>query len=175
MYRIDPLCGTPEPRTVFDRPTRGQVAGMTTTHWTPMIIMHASAATAALGLGALILGRRKGTRSHRILGWIWAGLMALVAISSFWIYQNEWSWIHGLSIGTLVGLITGIQHARARRVTAHRRAMVLLFVCALVVAGLFTLLPGRLIGRALWGHERHSATGPALFNQADRRTVSPSL
>ena len=50
----------------------------------PAIPLHAFAAMAAFALGAVQLVAPKGTLPHRTLGWIWVGLMALVAISSFW-------------------------------------------------------------------------------------------
>jgi uncharacterized membrane protein len=61
------------------------------------------------------------------------------------------SWIHGLSVFTLVALTSGVVAARAHRVKAHRQTMISLYVGALVITGLFTLLPGRLLGSALWG------------------------
>ena len=69
--------------------------------WTPLIAGHALAAAAAVVLGAVILVRRKGTISHRASGWVWVTLMGTVAISSFWIFQQHYSWIHGLSVFTL--------------------------------------------------------------------------
>lgn len=124
---------------------------MTTYTWTPLIIVHAVCAATALGLGGLVLARRKGTASHRALGWMWVVLMATVAVVSFWIQFNGWSWIHGLSVWTLFALAYGVRQARLGRVKAHRATMISLFVGALVITGLFTLLPGRLIGQALWG------------------------
>jgi uncharacterized membrane protein len=78
--------------------------------------------------------------------------MATVAGISFAIQRPEgYSWIHGLSVFTLVSLMTGVLAARTHRVKAHRINMIALYFGALVVTGLFTLLPGRLIGRALLG------------------------
>jgi uncharacterized membrane protein len=119
--------------------------------WTPTILVHATAATAALGLGMALLARRKGTSSHRALGWLWVLLMTLVATTSFLIYREHWSWIHALSVWSLISIVYGVRMARKRQVKAHRYTMIALFAGALVITGLFTLLPGRLIGRALWG------------------------
>lgn len=123
-----------------------------TTHyeWTPVIIAHASFAATALVLGTSLLLRAKGTRSHRIAGWIWVILMASVAGSSFFIFRDHYSWIHGLSVYTLAALVVGVRRARRHEVRRHRFTMISLFAGALVVAGAFTLLPGRLIGHALW-------------------------
>ncbi len=123
-------------------------------HWTPVIATHAAAAALALAVGATVLARRKGTASHRVLGWTWIGLMVLVAVASFWIGDGGWSWIHGLSVFTLVMLASGVAWARRGLRARHGRTMVGLYIGALAITGLFTLLPSRLIGRVLqaaWG------------------------
>ena len=58
---------------------------------------------------------------------------------------GPFSAIHLLSIFTLVMLPLGVMHARRHRVAQHRGAMIGIFVGALVIAGLFTLLPGRVM------------------------------
>lgn len=121
----------------------------------PIIRVHAFAAAAALGLGAVQLAWRKGDRPHRLAGWLWVALMALIASSSFGIHSirqfGPFSWIHLLSILTLVALVGGVRHARAGRIAAHRWTMISLFVFALVVTGLFTLVPGRIMHKVVFG------------------------
>jgi uncharacterized membrane protein len=120
--------------------------------WTPVIVTHALAAGIAVALGAGLLMGRKGQRAHRVGGWIWVLCMATVAGLSFAIRRPEgFSWIHGLSAFTLATLVTGVVAARAHKVTVHRKNMIALYIGALVITGLFTLLPGRLIGNALSG------------------------
>jgi uncharacterized membrane protein len=120
--------------------------------WTAVIVIHTLAALLAVLLGAWLLNARKGHRAHRIGGWLWVLCMATVAGISFAIRgPSGFSWIHGLSVFTLVTLATGVLAARAHRVQAHRLNMISLYVGALVITGLFTLLPGRLLGRELWG------------------------
>lgn len=120
--------------------------------WTPVIVVHTLAASIAMLLGAWLLWARKGHRAHRIGGWVWVLCMATVAGISFAIRRPEGlSWIHGLSVFTLITLVTGVAAARAHKVSAHRKNMLALYIGALVITGLFTLLPGRLIGNALWG------------------------
>ncbi|MFN5511823.1 MAG: DUF2306 domain-containing protein [Burkholderiales bacterium] len=124
----------------------------TTYTWSAVIIIHTIAASAAVLLGAWLLGARKGHRAHRIGGWLWVLCMATVAGLSFAIKRPEgYSWIHGLSVFTLITLLTGVLAARTHRVKAHRNNMIALYSGALIITGFFTLLPGRLIGRALWG------------------------
>nr|WP_227870895.1 DUF2306 domain-containing protein [Orrella marina] len=114
--------------------------------------MHTALAAVSLLSGALLLWGRKGNRAHQIAAWGWVICMAAVAGSSFAIYGPDgYSWIHGLSVLTLLMLATGVMRARSHNIAAHRANMISLYVGALVITGLFTLLPGRLLGNALWG------------------------
>jgi uncharacterized membrane protein len=101
--------------------------------------------------------RHQGVRARRgrTFGWIWVCLMVSVAVSSFWIHQirllGPWSPIHLLSIFTLVILPLGVWMAHRHRVADHRRIMISIFSGALVIAGLFTLLPGRIMHTVVFG------------------------
>ncbi|GLR88051.1 DUF2306 domain-containing protein [Bradyrhizobium iriomotense] len=121
----------------------------------PAIPLHAFAAMAAFVLGVVQLAAPKGTLPHRTIGWIWVALMAIVAASSFWIHQirlvGPFGPIHLLSIFTLVMLPLAVWRAHTHRVADHRRIMILMFIGALVVAGLFTLLPGRIMHHVIFG------------------------
>ena len=114
----------------------------------PAIQLHAFSALAAVGLGAVQL-------PHRTLGWTWVVLMVVVAASSFWIHElrvwGPWSPIHLLAIFTLAMLPLAVLHARRHRVGRHRNAMIAIFAGALVVAGLFTLMPGRIMHAVVFG------------------------
>lgn len=56
--------------------------------------LHAFAAMSAFVLGIVQFARRKGTFSHRTIGWTWVLLMTLVAASGFWIHEIK-LWGHG--------------------------------------------------------------------------------
>ena len=122
----------------------------------PAIQVHAFAALAAFALGVVQLSAPKGTLPHRTAGWTWALLMVVVAGSSFFIHElrvwGEWSPIHLLSIFTLVTLPLAVMHARRHRVERHRHAMIAIFTGALVIAGIFTFWPGRIMHAVLFGH-----------------------
>jgi uncharacterized membrane protein len=121
----------------------------------PQILLHAFAAMAAFGIGVIQLVAPKGTVPHRALGWLWVALMMVVAGSSFWIHQSRvwglWSPIHLLSIFTLAIVPFGVWRAHRHDVTGHRRTMIFTFVGALVIAGLFTLVPGRIMHAVVFG------------------------
>jgi uncharacterized membrane protein len=121
----------------------------------PAIPVHAFAAMAALVLGIVQFAAPKGTLPHRTIGWIWVVLMAAVAASSFGIHQlrllGPWSPIHLLSILVLVLLPIAVVSAHRHNVRHHRRIMIGIFSGGLVVAGLFTLLPGRIMHAVIFG------------------------
>ncbi|MBF9232736.1 DUF2306 domain-containing protein [Microvirga alba] len=123
----------------------------------PLLIqIHAAAATAALALGGYQMASIKGSKAHRRLGWSWVALMALVAATSLGIVSNwpvvgRFGPIHGLSALVLITLPLAVLHARRGRIANHRSAMRGLFLGGLVIAGLFTLLPGRLMYHVVFG------------------------
>jgi uncharacterized membrane protein len=122
----------------------------------PAIQLHAFAAMAAFVLGVVQLAAPKGTLPHRTVGWVWVVLMVIVATTSFWIHDlrmwGPWSAIHLLSIFTLVMLPLAVMHARRHDVGNHRKSMIGLFSGALVIAGLFTFVPGRIMHAVVFGH-----------------------
>ena len=119
------------------------------------IRLHAFAAMAAFVLGVVQFSAPKGTIPHRTIGWVWVVLMLAVSVSAFWIHTIRlWgplSPIHLLAIFTLVMLPVAVLHARRHRVRQHRIAMLSLFFGALVIAGLFTLFPGRIMHAVVFG------------------------
>lgn len=90
--------------------------------------------------------------------------MLAVAASSFWIHQirlvGPFSPIHLLSIFTLVVLPLAVWRPHTHRIADHRRMMIFIFAGALVVAGLFTLVPGRIMHRVIFGGVRRGLRRP---------------
>jgi uncharacterized membrane protein len=117
-----------------------------------MIALHLTAAVAALITGGVVLARRKGTVLHKALGRVGVALMAVVAISSFWIFGLRHgagpSWIHALSVWTLISLVCAIYFIRRGNVRAHKGFMIGTFL-GLAGAGLGALAPGRALYRFL--------------------------
>jgi uncharacterized membrane protein len=118
--------------------------------FTPVIVVHLVTAVAAVAIGGAMLAMRKGTRMHRLLGRTWVGLMLTTALVSFGIrHGGHFSWIHLLSVLTLVGLASAVYAVMKGRIAVHRRAMVGVY-SGLVIAGSFALLPGRRLGYLVW-------------------------
>ena len=119
------------------------------------IPIHGIAALICLIFGLAQLLMRKGTTLHRRLGWVWAVLMALVAVTGLFIWELRLFWlfspIHLLSLLTLWALARGILAARQGRIADHKRAMKQLYGLALVITGGFTFFPGRIMYLVLFG------------------------
>ena len=110
--------------------------------------IHLAAVVPAVAIGVGQLTAKKGTRSHKLLGWIWVMAMAVAAVSSFWIMEQRkgegWSFIHLLSAWVLIALSLAIWHIRRGNVRAHKRFMVGTLI-GLAAAGAGALLPGRFL------------------------------
>ena len=121
----------------------------------PTIQIHAYAAMAALVVGVVQFSSAKGTLPHRAIGAVWVLLMLAVCISSFFIHTirlwGPWSPIHLLSIFTLCTLPLAVWYAHRHDVRRHRVAMISIYTGGLVVAGLFTFVPGRIMHAVLFG------------------------
>ena len=124
-------------------------------HASPVTVLHAVLALVAFVLGAIQLAGPKGTTAHRIIGWAWVLLLGAVAVSSFAINGirqfGPFSLIHLLSIGTLILLPIGVLRARRHQTQRHGRMMIGIFIGALVIAGAFTLAPGRIMHAVVFG------------------------
>lgn len=79
------------------------------------ITIHITTIILAFGVSFWILGSAKGTRQHRILGWLFTIFLGLSALSSFWIQTWQgFSFIHLLSVATLYWLIRAIVAVRLK-------------------------------------------------------------
>ena len=116
---------------------------------------HATLAIGAVVLGGIQFYLPKGTVLHRYMGYIWVTLMFVVATSSFFI--NEFRWvgpfgpIHLLSLLVLHSLWSGITSARRGNISDHKSTMKQLYLLGLILAGAFTLMPGRILHSVFFG------------------------
>jgi uncharacterized membrane protein len=116
------------------------------------IPLHLATVIPALPLGLWVLLREKGTATHKLLGRVWGVLMLVTALDSLLIRDLTGGLepIHIFSVVTLVSIPLGIWHIRRGNIQGHRRAMIGPYI-GLIVAGLFALSPGRLLGTMLFG------------------------
>lgn len=120
----------------------------------PVIIIHALTAFVALGLGTAMFMRRKGTKSHKMIGRMFAVLMFVVAVSAIFIRNindGGFSFIHIFVIVTFVALFQTFYHIRKGNIAKHKSAVKGLFFGALLIPGLFSFMPGRLMWVTFFG------------------------
>ncbi len=123
-----------------------------------LMLAHLAVASAALLLGPLALRARKGSLLHRSAGYGWVALMLATAATSLFMRNHGglnlagFTPIHLLALLTFAGIGGALWAVWRRNVQAHRRAMWSVYLGGCVVAGVFTLLPGRLLGQLLWHH-----------------------
>lgn len=116
------------------------------------IQLHAASAIAAVGLGAVQLAAPKGTLPHRQLGYVWVALMLIVAVTAIFIRTGgSFSWIHIFVPLTLFGVAGLIIQARKGLLARHRGTVLGLYIGALMIPGVFSFLPGRLMHTVFLG------------------------
>jgi len=117
----------------------------------PLVQLHVAAAMASAALLVPIGMLTKGTTAHRLIGWLWVVAMATTAFSSFGIARGSaYSLIHVLSLVTLASLTAGVLARRRGNIASHRGFMVGA-AAGLIGAGLFTVLPGRIMNAVILG------------------------
>ena len=132
-----------------------------------IIYVHAFFALAAVPVGLYIFFKKKGTNQHRFIGRVWVSFLLIVSVTALFITSpmtdtifnpRFYSWIHLLipyTIGALIYSIYSIRQCKKTRLekhkNAHMRSMIGLYFGALVVAGAFTLMPGRIFHEILFG------------------------
>ena len=127
---------------------------------TPLIAVHMTAALLAIVTGPVALWARKSAtqrpKLHRAFGYAWVTLMVVTAVSAIFISSSGLPNIAGLGpihvlIPVTLGmLVLAFWFLAKGNITGHRKTMQRLYFGACVVAGAFTLLPGRFLGHFVW-------------------------
>lgn len=110
-----------------------------------VIAVHAIAAGVVLALGPVVLLRRSRDRAHKVLGRTWVVAIGAVCVSSFWIREDGFSWLHALSVWTLVSVGLGLAAIRRRRVRVHRANMLGCYLGSVAAFVFAVAVPERLI------------------------------
>ena len=126
-----------------------------------IVYIHAFMALLAIPVGWYIFLTTKGTPRHRLMGRIWVLLLSSVAITALFITTinpGHYSVIHLLipyTLGSLVYSIWNIRKFKQTKIPKYKRAhiysMIGVYIGALVIAGVFTLMPGRFFYSILFG------------------------
>ena len=127
---------------------------------TPLIAVHMTAAIGAIATGPVALWARKGAtqrpKLHRAFGYAWVTLMVVTALSAIFIHVSGlpnvagYTPIHLLIPVTLFGLFGAFYFLAKGNIAKHKAIMQRLYFGACLLAGMFTLMPQRLIGHYVW-------------------------
>lgn len=123
-----------------------------------LMFLHLYTVLPCVPIGGLLLIIKKGTLIHKRLGRIYMILMLFTAIVTLFIpayvggrVLNHFGWIHLFSFLTIWTVPTAYLAIKNGNVKAHKRKMILLYFGALIIAGAFTLMPGRYLHEVIFG------------------------
>ncbi len=119
---------------------------------------HLATVVPAALIGTLLIFMRKGTPLHKSLGRVYLCLMGITAAISLTMparvgpqFLGHFGFIHLLSLLVLYTVIQGYLAAKRGDIRTHRRSMTGMYIGGIVLAGLFTLMPGRMLHQVLFG------------------------
>ena len=105
----------------------------------------------------LMVFSKKGKYPHRFFGKIYMITMFFSAMVSLFLeakvgatFLNHFGWIHLLSVLTVFTVPYSLIAVKKGNIRAHQRSMFFLYWTGLLVAGLFTLSPGRYLNELLF-------------------------
>lgn len=115
-----------------------------------LLFSHLATVVPCIFLGAILFALPKGSSWHKKLGITYMSLMFITALITLLMpaqvgpkILNHFGFIHSFSALTLYSVPTAYWAIRRGDVKTHRRKLVLLYIGAILIAGAFTLFPGR--------------------------------
>jgi uncharacterized membrane protein len=126
-------------------------------NYTDLMYLHLATVVPCFVLGTMLLLIRKGTPLHKGLGKPYMILMLFTATVTLFMQAqvgprlfNHFGWIHLFSLLTMYSVPTAYIAIRSGDVKRHRRSMITLYFGAIIIAGGFTLVPGRYLHDVLF-------------------------
>ncbi len=115
-----------------------------------LMYIHLATVVPCFFIGAFLLLRKKGGLLHKRLGKIYMVLMLITATITLFMqaqvgskFLNHFGWIHSFSFLTIATVPLAYYRIKQGNVVAHKRALISLYVGAIIIAGGFTFVPGR--------------------------------
>jgi uncharacterized membrane protein len=122
------------------------------------VYLHLDTVLPAFVLGTAIMFMRKGTSTHKALGRCYLALMFSTALVALFLpakvgpqFLHHFGIIHLLCVLVLYSVPSAVLAARRGQIARHKAIMIQLYIGGLLVAGAFTLTPGRLIHDWVFG------------------------
>ncbi|WP_166424165.1 DUF2306 domain-containing protein [Paraglaciecola sp. 20A4] len=119
---------------------------------------HLATVLPAFLIGTYLLANRKGTPAHRLLGKVYMTLMLITALATLFmaaevgpIIIGHFGYVHLFSLLVLYAVPSAYIAVRKGNIAKHKRSMVLLYIGAILLAGVFTFMPGRMMHTWFFG------------------------
>lgn len=123
-----------------------------------LMYLHLATVVPCFVIGTVLLLIKKGTAIHKNMGRVYMVLMLFTATVTLFMpaqvgpkILNHFGWIHSFSFLTLYTIPAAYFAIKRGDVKSHKRAMVLLYFGAIIIAGGFTFVPGRYLYQLFFG------------------------
>ena len=123
-----------------------------------LMYLHLATVIPCFIIGTILLLIKKGTPFHKKSGRVYMVLMLITATITLFMPAkvgsslfNHFGWIHLFSFITIYTVPTAYLAIKKGNVKSHKRKMILLYFGAIIIAGGFTLSPGRYLHELLFG------------------------
>jgi len=123
-----------------------------------LMYFHLATVLPCVVMGAALFAMKKGTPVHKTTGKVYMILMIITAIITLFMPAqvgpqlfNHFGWIHAFSLLALYSTPKAYFAIRRGDVKTHQRSMIGLYIGGIMIAGGFTLAPGRYLHALLFG------------------------
>jgi uncharacterized membrane protein len=123
-----------------------------------LMYFHLVTVVPCMVMGAALFLMKKGTKIHKTIGKVYMILMMITGIITLFMPAkvgpqlfSHFGWIHSFSVLTLYSAPRAYFAIRAGNVKAHQYSMIGLYVGGILIAGSFTLVPGRFLHDLFFG------------------------
>lgn len=122
------------------------------------MFIHLGTVLPAFVIGTVLLLIKKGTSFHKVAGRVYMILMLVTSIVAAFMPAKvgatlfgHFGWIHLFCVITIITVPRAYFAAKRGDIKSHKIGMILLYFGALIIAGGFTLMPGRYLHGVLFG------------------------
>lgn len=119
--------------------------------------IHLATVLLAFKLGGLLLLRKKGTATHRLIGKYYMAIMLITAVIALFMpakvgpaLLGHFGFIHVFCMLVLYSVPAAYFAARKGHLAEHKAHMLSVYVGGILIAGAFTFMPGRLLHKWLF-------------------------
>lgn len=123
-----------------------------------LMYFHLLTVVPCIFLGGYLLAAQKGGKIHRKIGMTYMILMSATALIALFIpagvgprFLNHFGYLHLLSLIVIWTVPTALIAVKKGNIKSHQRKMIILYVSAILIAGGFTLFPGRFLHEFFFG------------------------